>query len=323
MATGNYSNGTTQNLTALASWQSSNTSVATVSSTGLATAVAAGSTQIYAFYQGQSANVVLTVSSATLSSLSVTPTTATIASGTTQQFTATGTPSDGSTQNLTNSVTWSSSLQSVATINASGLATGVTVITATVGSTTATATLTVSAATVVSLQLSPASATLPTGSTQQLTGTATFSNTTSQNVTSSCTYTTSKAAVATVNTSGLVQGVSAGSATITATLGGSTATSTITVTSAALSSLAISPANPSLVCVRSNQGFDKQHLRQQRVTYHHRRRIDKRHGHAKLGFRVSLRDHHQCHSRLYQRLAHPGHDGGRHHGAVDGNRDLL
>jgi hypothetical protein len=124
MATGNYSNGTTQNLTALASWQSSNTSVATVSSTGLATAVAAGSTQIYAFYQGQSANVVLTVSSATLSSLSVTPTTATIASGTTQQFTATGTPSDGSTQNLTNSVTWSSSLQSVATINASGLATG-------------------------------------------------------------------------------------------------------------------------------------------------------------------------------------------------------
>jgi hypothetical protein len=55
----------------------------------------------------------------------VTPSSPTIQTGATQQFTATGTYSDSSTQNITNQVTWTSSNTSVATINAAGLATGV------------------------------------------------------------------------------------------------------------------------------------------------------------------------------------------------------
>ena len=75
-----------------------------------------------------------------LVSIAVTPANPSIVQGTTQQFLATGTFSDNTTQDLTAAATWSSSLASVATIgNAPGSAgkatsvgTGVTTITATV-----------------------------------------------------------------------------------------------------------------------------------------------------------------------------------------------
>ena len=62
----------------------------------------------------------------TLASIAVTPTNPTIQVGATQQFTATGTYSDGTAQNLTSQVTWASTSPAVAAIIAnSGLATGV------------------------------------------------------------------------------------------------------------------------------------------------------------------------------------------------------
>jgi hypothetical protein len=61
----------------------------------------------------------------TLNSIAVTPSGATVPAGATQQFTATGTYSDGSTANITSQVTWASSNTGVATIAAGGLATGV------------------------------------------------------------------------------------------------------------------------------------------------------------------------------------------------------
>ena len=67
-----------------------------------------------------------------LTSIAVTPTNATLLTGASQPFTATGTYSDSSTQNLTSQVTWSSSAPGVATINGGGLATGVTAGNATV-----------------------------------------------------------------------------------------------------------------------------------------------------------------------------------------------
>jgi hypothetical protein len=90
-----------------------------------------------------------------LESISVSPATATLAlAGQTAQFQATGAYVNGkkgteSMQNLTNQVTWTSSVTSVATINSSGLATatgfGTSTITATGGNggITGTATLTV------------------------------------------------------------------------------------------------------------------------------------------------------------------------------------
>src|SRR6516162_8979143 len=91
-----------------------------------------------------------TISGAVLSSIAVTPANVSIAPGSTQQFTSTGKYSDGSTQNLTNQVTWSSSALAVVTITNYGLAssvgTGSTTIQAGLNSITGSTTLTVSSA---------------------------------------------------------------------------------------------------------------------------------------------------------------------------------
>ena len=60
----------------------------------------------------------------TLTSIAVTPVNPTVQVGATQQFTATGTYSNGGTQNITGSVAWASSNTSVVTITSAGLATG-------------------------------------------------------------------------------------------------------------------------------------------------------------------------------------------------------
>ena len=87
----------------------------------------------------------------TLVSITVSPTNPSIGIGATQQFTATGTYSDNSTQNLTTSVSWTSSVPSVASISNAGgsnglataIAAGTTMIMAASGGISGTATLTV------------------------------------------------------------------------------------------------------------------------------------------------------------------------------------
>lgn len=68
-AIGSYSDGTTQSLTSQATWKSSNTSVATISAGGLATALASGSTTITAGYAGVSATSQMIVQAATATSI--------------------------------------------------------------------------------------------------------------------------------------------------------------------------------------------------------------------------------------------------------------
>jgi Bacterial Ig-like domain (group 2) len=131
-AIGHYSDGSTQDLTTAAAWTSSKAPVATITSPGgLATGLAKGFTTIKAATGGLSASTTLTVSAVTLQSITVTPATATISVGGTQQFRAIGNYSNGSTSDLTNAITWSSSPKPVASISGSGLATGLKAGTAT------------------------------------------------------------------------------------------------------------------------------------------------------------------------------------------------
>ncbi len=143
-ATGTYSDGTTADITASATWTSSNAQVATIAGTaGLASTLSTGTTNITASFGGIVSNkATLVVTPAQLATITVTPSNPTILFGMTEQFTATGTFTDGSTQVMTTAVTWSSSNTSVAFIsNASGAqglaftaAAGTTTITATSGS---------------------------------------------------------------------------------------------------------------------------------------------------------------------------------------------
>ena len=149
-ATGTYSDNSTADVTTQTIWTSSNPAIATISSAGLATAVALGNTTISGNCQCYVVNTSLTVSNqaaATITSIAVTPATATIATGSTQQFVATATYSNNTTQIITTSATWTSSDNTIATITSAGLATGVSsgsaTITATSGSVCGTAALTV------------------------------------------------------------------------------------------------------------------------------------------------------------------------------------
>ena len=128
-ATGIYSDGTTADITSQVTWIRSNTSVATVSSTGLAAAIGNGTVNISATLSGiVSPLIPLTVISTTpaLSSIVITPgSPLNLTIGASLQFTANGTYSDGTTADITNSVTWTSDTPIAATITQSGLAYGV------------------------------------------------------------------------------------------------------------------------------------------------------------------------------------------------------
>lgn len=127
-ATGNYSDSTTQDLTALVTWTSSDSTTVSINSTGLATGRQFGTVTIGAALASVSSLTTLTVNKNPLVSIVVTPVNPSINVGQTQQFTATGTYSDGSMQDLTKTAHWSSSSSGVATINngvsGGGLATG-------------------------------------------------------------------------------------------------------------------------------------------------------------------------------------------------------
>ena len=147
-ATGTYDDGSTKNITGSVSWSSNDSAIATISDGGLVKGVAPGTTSVVATSASISGSTSVSISVANLSSIAVSPSSASIGTSQTQQFEAIGTLNDGTTVNITDSVTWSSSSTSVATINGSGLATaqasGTTYIVATSGSITSnTATLTV------------------------------------------------------------------------------------------------------------------------------------------------------------------------------------
>lgn len=247
-ATGNYNNGSTQNLTNV-TWTSSATSVATINAGGVATTLTAGTTTVGATSGSATGSTVFTVTAPALVSIAVSPVNPSITPGSMQQFTATGTYTNGTMSNITSSVTWSSSNSSVATITsgglASGLATGSSTITATLGATSGNATLTVTAA-VTSISIAPGNPSISSGSTQQLTATATFSDNSMQNVTNSAAWSTSNSATATVSASGLTAGLAQGTATISATYGSVSGNDSVTVTAPGLVSIAVTPASPSL-----------------------------------------------------------------------------
>lgn len=257
-ATGTYSDGSTAVITSGVTWSSNNTGCATMSS-GVATALATGSTTIRATVGSVSGSTGLTVTGGSLNSIAVAASAPTLANGTRTRITATGTFSDGATRDITGAVTWTPASTSLATVTASGgnlawlNAVGVTpgtIITATGVSTTTktgTVTLAVTSPALSSLAMSSSILAVTVGTSAPLAATATYNSSPgNQDVTydSGCSWSSSDTSVVTVGTDGLVRGrvtgVAAGTATITATFGGKSVTSTVTVSSRTLSSLTLS-----------------------------------------------------------------------------------
>ena len=162
---------------------------------------------------------------ATLANITVAPANPNMLAGATQQFMATGTYSDSSTQNITNQATWRSSNTGVATINASGLATAVAVGTTTIsaalaGVTNSTVLTVKTPTTLTSIAVTPANTAILAGALQPFTVTGTYSDSSTQDITSQVTWMSSSTGVATISASGLATAVAAGTTTISAALAG-------------------------------------------------------------------------------------------------------
>jgi plastocyanin len=211
---------------------------------------------------GMSGTITVLPAAATLTAIAVTPANPSIVAGTTDQFTATGTFSDNTTQNITNQVTWASATTTVATINAAGLATGVapgnSTISATLSGVAGSTVLTVTPpATLQSIVVTPTNPSIAAGLVEPFTATGTFSNNTTQDITSLVTWASATPAVATIsnaaNLQGVATGVAVGTSTITASLGGVTGSTTLTVTPVVLEMIMVTPVNPSLVQGQTEQ----------------------------------------------------------------------
>ncbi len=220
-------------------WTSVNKSVATVDNTGLATGIATGVSQISASAQGLNSNaILLTVNRppSVLTSITASPSTASIPAGSMQQFTAIG--YDQFADAMTGIVfTWSSSVTSVASINgvnsegknegiATGLAAGSTLITVSANGVNATVSLTVTAPpppppalVVTAINVLPGDTTINPGGTQQFSALATDQNGLAMGGVS-FTWTSSDPTVATIDAKGLATGVGAGTTHISASAQG-------------------------------------------------------------------------------------------------------
>ena len=228
-------------------WSSGDTQTATVSSAGVVTALRAGSTTITATSEGKSGTASIVVLATTpppppppapVATVTVSPASASVESAKTVQLTAT--LHDASGNQLTGrAITWTSLNPSVATVSTSGLVSGITAGTANVFAASEgksdTATITVVAAPpppptpVASVTVAPATASIETTKTVQLS--ATLKDANGGTLTGrSITWTSLNPNVATVSGTGLVTGVSAGSANVFALSEGKSDTAAITVT---------------------------------------------------------------------------------------------
>jgi trimeric autotransporter adhesin len=249
-AIGTYSDGSVVTLTTSVAWSSSNTATATINTNGLAQSVGVGTVTITAASGNISATTQLTVTSAVLASIQVNPSNATRPSGTQQQFDAIGLFTDGSTQNLNSAVNWTVQNPAVASITITGLATaiapGTTLITATSQtnpSIRGSATFNVTGAALESIQVRPASATVPRGGTQQYEAIGFYSDSTTQTLTTVATWTTDSSTVATVTNTGLAYANNVGTTQVRAAFGGKSGAATINVVAPTLQSISVSPAN--------------------------------------------------------------------------------
>ncbi|KPJ98007.1 MAG: hypothetical protein AMJ60_09745 [Desulfobacterales bacterium SG8_35] len=240
-ADGTFSDDSIQDITSLATWDSSDPDVATIDNSGLVKTSATGTTTITATWQGIEAATSLSVIGSSLTEITISPEEGSIAQGTTAQFEAQATYSDGTTEDITDMVDWESSDTAVALIYDDGLATGIapgeieiSAAFVTDGDTlSATAALTITDAVIDSIILTPENSTIAVGASQQFGATGIFSDNSEQDITDLVNWFTSNNSVGTISNSfankGLFISIASGAVTIEATFGGVSGETLLTV----------------------------------------------------------------------------------------------
>jgi len=237
--TATYEDSSTADVTAAADYESDDPTVATVSGTGLITAVGEGSATITVTYTEGPETETATVSVdvyKVLESIQADPDDVSLPVAGTQQIDVTANYNDGSTADVTDEADYESSDASVATVSATGLITAagegsaIITVTYTEDAVVRTATVAVDVYKVLdSIAAHPDDVSLPVADSQQLAITATYEDASTADVTAAASYESDDPTVATVSGTGLITAVGEGSATITVTYTEGPETKTATV----------------------------------------------------------------------------------------------
>ncbi|MGE0354377.1 MAG: Ig-like domain-containing protein [Gemmatimonadales bacterium] len=212
-------------------WSSSAPSIAQVDPSGVVTGVKPGTATVTATSEGRSASAAITIVPGAPASITISPSPASVVTGSTVQLAALVRDAAGDTL-AGQIVTWSTNASAVATVNGTGLVTGVApgtaILTAAVSGISAQDTVTVTPVPVASVSVVGSSALLGVGATAQFNAIPSDAQgrPLSDRVVE---WSSSDSAIATVDGNGLVTGVSPGQATISATVEGHTGSAAITI----------------------------------------------------------------------------------------------
>ncbi|MBM1107999.1 Ig-like domain-containing protein [Aurantibacter crassamenti] len=232
-------------------WSSLNPNIATVDTNGLVTAIAKGTTKIIVTTNDggftAEANITVTLP---VTGITVNPTTTSIQVDETTIIEAIVAPANASNTN----VTWTTSDSNIATVNTNGLVRGITTGDVTITATTtdgnfsasAQVTITAKPIAVTGITVDPTTTSIQVDETTLIEAIVAPANASNTNVT----WTTSDPNIATVNTNGLVRGITAGDVTITATTtdGSFSASAQITITAKpiAVTGITLDPTTTSI-----------------------------------------------------------------------------
>lgn len=230
-------------------WSVQDSTIASISASGVVTGLALGSTQVAASAQGKSGIGTVTVERTPVSSVAVSPAHADVTPGARTQLTATAFDA-GQHVLAGRAMVWSTSSADVATVDANGvvaaLRPGNATITATSEGKSGTSTIAVSPGAVSTVIVAPSPLAMTVGQTTQLQ--VTLKDAVGNELSGrTVAWSSSNSALAGVSNQGLVTAVAPGTATITATSEGKSGSASVTIAKAAVGSVTVGPPSPSIM----------------------------------------------------------------------------
>ena len=246
VATGFYSDGTEQDLSSQVFWGSSNDGVVNIDSGGVISGNKVGTTNITASFGSITSHVlVFSVRDATLKSIAINVDDNSIPVGTKINVTAKGYYSDDTTEDLTAQVKWSSSDDSVASVDKNGVVTGnkegqTNLVASLNGLDSNDLPVIVSAAKLQDLVINLDSASIASGASTNATATGYYSDGTQQDLTKVVAWTSTDNQVANIDSIGEIKSLKVGSVSIYATYAGKTSTHlSLNITDAVLKNIVV------------------------------------------------------------------------------------
>lgn len=203
--------------------------------------------------------ILLTVVPCDISNIAISPAARTVLVGTTNQFKAVGTCSNGAQVDITNVVNWQTNAPSIAMPNATGLMAGWSP-----GAATVTASISnvmslpasinvVDTTSLAAINISPQIAKIAKGNLQQFKAVGTYRDGSTQNITAAVNWNTDALDTVSINTSGLASGLAYGNAEVTATVNGLSSPAARVAVTSSIASIAITPASATMKVLGSQQ----------------------------------------------------------------------